>query len=77
MMEVNSMVPELPPSSVSYMYPNGAYVFSPNVFLSSEEEHSFLSSLDSDTRDYVLKHTKDYHTRQDIINRVNDFHGKS
>lgn len=46
--------------------PITGYMFAPGIFLSPEEGDQFLSSLDSDTRDYVLKHTDELRTRRDI-----------
>lgn len=34
----------------------------------------YLDNLDSDTRDYVLKHTKDSRTRQDVIDCIYKMH---
>lgn len=34
----------------------------------------YLNSLDSDTKDYVLKHTDASRTRQDIINCIEKLH---
>lgn len=48
----------------------GNTLFAPGIFLSTEESNDYLSSLDSDTRDYVLKHTEDFRTKQDIIDCV-------
>ena len=51
--------------------------FAPGVFPNIKESDDFLSSLDSDTRDYVLKHTDEFRTRSDVIDCVNRLHGKS
>ncbi len=42
--------------------------FFPGAFISNEND--YLASLDSDTRDYVLKHTDASRTRQDIIDCI-------
>ena len=47
--------------------------FLPGAFFNFNDD-SYLNSLDSDTRDYVIKHTADTRTRQDIINCVNRLH---
>lgn len=48
--------------------------FVPGVFVNYRDENDYLSSLDSDTRDYVLKHTDEFRTRQDIVDCVNKLH---
>lgn len=40
------------------------------IFLDYNERDKYLASLDSDTRDYVLKHTDEFRTKADIINCV-------
>lgn len=50
------------------------YMFAPGIFFNSEEENNYLSSLDSDTRDYVMKHTDDYRTRGDIEECISKLH---
>ncbi|MGF7146017.1 hypothetical protein HNQ56_004465 [Anaerotaenia torta] len=46
--------------------PTYGYFFAPGIFLNEMEGNNYLSSLDSDTRDYVLKHTDEFRSRQDI-----------
>jgi hypothetical protein len=55
--------------------PLGSYMFTPGIFDSDMDRDDFLSSLDSDTRDYVMKHTNDFRTRKDIIDCVNKLRG--
>jgi hypothetical protein len=57
--------------------PLGGYIFAPGIFLSEVEGNDYLSSLDSDTRDYVLNHTDEFCSRQDIEDCINDLHSKS
>jgi hypothetical protein len=42
--------------------------FMPGAFISNNSD--YLASLDSDTRDYVLKHTDASRTRQDILDCI-------
>ncbi|MDD3172892.1 MAG: hypothetical protein PHF63_04410 [Herbinix sp.] len=63
----------LPSSSIQ---PNNDVVFVPGIFASYEEVNDYLSSLDSDTRDYVIKHTSEFRSRADIIDCVNKLHGE-
>lgn len=53
----------------------GSYIFAPGVFMSEDERKDFLSSLDSDTRDYVIKHTDEFRTKQDIADCIERLHG--
>lgn len=50
--------------------------FYPGIFESADEGNEFLNNLDSDTRDYVIKHTEEFRTRSDVINCINELHGK-
>jgi hypothetical protein len=54
----------------------GSIPFFPGVFASAQEGDEYLASLDSDTRDYVLKHTDEFRSRSDIIECVNHLHGQ-
>ncbi len=47
--------------------------FFPGAFMNASSE-DYLDSLDSDTRDYVIKHTDTSRTRQDIIDCVDKLH---
>lgn len=49
----------------------------PGFFDSNQDSEDFLSSLDSDTRDYVLKHTDEFSNRDDLYECVNRLHRKS
>lgn len=53
---------------------NGSILY-PGIF--SVEDSDYLSSLDSDTRDYVLKHTDDNRTMADIKNCIDKLQSKS
>ncbi len=52
-------------------FPIYGYGFIPGIFLDDNERDDYLSSLDSDTRDYVLKHTDEFRSRQDIEDCIN------
>jgi hypothetical protein len=47
----------------------------PGIFSLDQESNDYLSSLDSDTRDYVIKHSKDFDSRDDLIKCVNELQG--
>lgn len=53
----------------------GNYAFLSGIFPTMEDSEKFLASLDSDTRDYVLKHTDEFRTKADIIECINRLHG--
>ncbi len=63
--------------SISPMQPLGGFTFAPGIFPSVVEGNDYLSSLDSDTRDYVMKHTGDFRSRADVVECVNRLHGES
>lgn len=48
------------------LQPIPGYLFAPGIFLSETDSQAYLSSLDSDTRDYVLKHMKEFRSKRDI-----------
>ena len=48
--------------------------FVPGIYPVPGNNSDYLASLDSDTRDYVLKHTDASRTQQDILNCVNELH---
>ena len=58
------------------MQPFGNFIFIPGVFETTEDEHDYLSSLDSDTKNYVIEHTSEFRTKADIIECVNKLHGE-
>lgn len=55
--------------------PFGNNIFLASVFANSEEQSDYLASLDSDTRDYVMKHTDEFRSKQDIIDCIDRLHG--
>lgn len=63
------------PILTSQPYMNSVYFAS--IFSSKDEEDEYLASLDSDTRDYVLKNTDDFSSKSDLIDCVNRLHGIS
>ncbi len=64
-------------TSNTTILPFGSYMFIPGIFDSDQDRDSYLSSLDSDTRNYVLKHTEEFQSRQDILDCVKELHGIS
>ena len=54
-----------------------AYTFAPGIFLTKEDSDSFMASLDSDTRDYVIKHTDDFRSKDDIMECIDRLHGEA
>lgn len=46
--------------------------FMPGAFMNFGD--NYLESLDSDTKDYVLKHTGESRTRQDIVDCIDKLH---
>lgn len=70
-MDPFQIVPTTQP--ISSLQPFSGYV--PGVFPNINDSNELLSSLDSDTRDYVLKHTHELRSRSDIIACVNKLHG--
>jgi hypothetical protein len=48
------------------MQPVSSYMFAPGIFFTPEDGDKFLLGLDSDTRSYVLNHTDEFRTIQDI-----------
>lgn len=65
----------IPSGIAGQMY--GNYAFAPGIFPTREDSDSFLASLDSDTRDYVIKHTDEFRTKEDIIECINRLRGES
>ncbi|MDF2944736.1 MAG: hypothetical protein K0S01_3594 [Herbinix sp.] len=59
------------------LQPLGGFTFGAGVFSSDEDRDGYLSTLDSDTRDYVIKHTGEFRSRADIIECVNKLHNES
>lgn len=48
----------------------------PAIFNSVQDRDDYLSSLDSDTRDYVLKHTDEFSSKSDLMDCVNKLQGQ-
>ncbi len=64
------------PINSSYTSSNPIFAqFATNVFTSDIERDNYLSSLDSDTRAYVLKNTGEFRTIQDVEDCVNKLRG--
>lgn len=62
-------IPLIPP--IYSNDPSNNYIFYPAFFETQEASNKYLSSLDSDTRAYVINHTDEYRTKRDIIDCVN------
>lgn len=62
---------------VSALQPSFSGFMSRDIFKSPEEREEYLASLDSDTRDYVLKHTDEFSSKADISACINRLHGGS
>jgi hypothetical protein len=61
----------IPPVVPTYLGdPMNNFALYPAFFETEEDSYNFLSSLDSDTRDYVINHTDDFRTKSDIIDCV-------
>lgn len=56
--------------------PISSYMFAPGIFFSANEGNNFLSSLDIDTKDYVVNHINEFKTRQDIDDCICRLHSK-
>lgn len=54
----------------------GSNIIAPGFYVTGDENKDYLSTLDSDTRDYVLKHTDEFRTRQDILDCIDKLHGR-
>lgn len=72
---MDPIIPIPPTSSSPSFQPYSVFV--PGIFDPVEEGHNYLASLDSDTRDYVIKHTDEYRTKADIIDCVKRLHEES
>lgn len=70
------MDPLFPSNPSPAIIPISSFMFAPGIFFTDTEQNDFLSSLDSDTRDYVVKHTDEFRTRQDIDDCINRLHSK-
>lgn len=60
---------------VPVLQPSGGFI--PGIVANIGNGEDYLASLDSDTRDYVLKHTSEPRSQQDIIDCVNKLHNGS
>lgn len=49
----------------------------PGVFDSEQEGQDYLNSLDSDTRDYVMKHTDSFSSKEELMDCVRKLHEPS
>ncbi len=57
---------------IPVLQPTGT--FAPGIASDPKDEDEYLASLDSDTRDYVLKHTSETRSQQDIVDCINKLH---
>jgi len=74
---MNPLIPALLSQARPEMQQYGNTAFLPGIFASLEESNDFLASYDSDTRDYILKHTGEYCSKDDILKCISDLHKKS
>jgi hypothetical protein len=66
----------IPPTSTNPQFqPYG--IFYPSHYDPVEDGDKYLASLDSDTRDYVLKHTDEFRTKADIMDCIDKLHAES
>lgn len=66
------MDPMLPVAPLNPSYP----VFIAGIFDTNQDRDDYLDSLDSDTRDYVINHTGEFSSREDLMNCVRRLHGE-
>lgn len=55
------------------MFPNQPFslsAFAPDVFASAADGEKYLSTLDSDTRAYVMEHAEEFQSMDDILRFV-------
>lgn len=62
-----SQIPFIPP-----IYP----LFYPGIFNTEREGNDYLDSLDSDTREYVVNHTDEFSSREELLACVNRLRGE-
>lgn len=72
-MDPNFTLTPIQSAIASQPFSNG--VFLTGIFTNAQDQDEYLASLDSDTRDYVIKHTDEFRTKADIIDCVNRLHG--
>jgi len=70
-------VPIPPAQPILSSVPTDNFFLYPAVFLAVNEENDYLASLDSDTREYVLRHTDENRTRADVIECINKLTGQA
>ncbi len=56
--------------------PMSNIAFSPVIFGATYEDREYLNNLDDDTKAYILNHTSDFQSRDEIIEFVNRLHEK-
>lgn len=74
---IDPNIPIIPMQPTVTNVPYGNNIYFATIFTTKDEENDYLSNLDSDTRDYVLKHTDEFRSKADIIDCVNRLHGTS
>lgn len=67
----------IPTQPVITSQPYISSLYAPDIFSSGDEENEYLASLDSDTREYVLRHSGEFSSKEDIFDCVNRMHGTS
>jgi hypothetical protein len=76
-MEVIAIDPNFPMQPILSSLPYGNNLFIAGIFSTPKDGDDYLNSLDSDTRDYVIKHSDEFRSRADIIDCVNRLHEES
>jgi hypothetical protein len=56
------------------LQPTSSIMFAPGIVNKVFSADDYLASLDSDTRDYVLKHTDESRTKEDIEDCIYRLH---
>lgn len=74
---MDPIIPTLATMSNPMMQPVSSYMFAPGIFFTPEDGDKFLSGLDSDTRSYVLNHTDEFRTIEDIRDCIDRLHKES
>lgn len=54
--------------------PMSNFIFLPGIIGASDEDKEYLNSLDDDTREYILNHSSDFQSRDEVIEFVNRLH---
>lgn len=77
MINIDPLLPIPPAFPIYSSDPMNNYVLYPAFFDTEQESSDFLSSLDSDTRDYVKKHTDEFRTKNDVLECINSLRNEN